>query len=686
MGQKQHTNHLAGQASPYLRQHVHNPVDWYPWGKEAFELAKKQDKPIFLSIGYATCHWCHVMEQESFKNPTVAALMNEAFVNVKVDREELPQVDSLYMEFAQAILGGGGGWPLNLVLTPELKPVFAATYLSPQASEGMLSLPEVIERVREMWNSDEKAELFSQADKMVEALTEMEEVEADDAFTDEGLIQAIAELHYQLADPIAGGIQSEPKFPMPHHLSFMLRYKDSRARFYAEKTLDMMQRGGIHDHLGGGFARYSVDGEWLVPHFEKMLYDNALAARAYLEGWQASDNELFRLIAEETIAYILREMTHEEGGFYSAEDADSEGEEGRFYTWTMGEVLDVLGDNDGLLFCEFYGIEAEGNFEGRNILHQPESLVDFCKERGLDSITTGDLLSRLRFALFQARQKRERPLRDEKIIVCWNGLMIRALSESFMAFSQPRYLQAATKAADFIEANMWKGGRLLRRWCEGESAFAGCLEDYAYLISGLLSLYKAGGDSRYLNWAIELSNVLSHEYKSEEGAFYRSDGSDPNLLFRQVELHDGAEPSGNAVHAENLLRLYHITGLERFVVEAEGILQHSRVQIRIEPLGGTYHGLALQRYVDKGAPTLVIALDQEETLHEEIVASLGKRFSPHVEVIWRRGGDETLFKLIPLTRDQAPLAGRTTLYLCREGTCAEPTNDGIKILETIQSL
>ncbi len=693
MSEDAHANHLVGEKSPYLQQHADNPVDWYPWSEEAFARAKVEDKPIFLSIGYATCHWCHVMAHETFENPALAKLMNETFVNVKVDREELPHVDSLYMEFAQAMLGGGGGWPLNLVLTPELKPVFAATYMPPEARGGMLGVRQVVERVRDLWGGPQREQLFEQAERILETIegAQVQEIVPEPLDErDRALLEGVCELYYQVADPSFGGIQGAPKFPMPFHFSFMLRYwkenEDSRALFYVSKSLDMMQRGGIHDHVGGGFSRYAIDAEWIVPHFEKMLYDNALLARAYLEAWQATENGLFKAMTEETLDYLLREMQHVEGGFFSAQDADSEGEEGRFYTWTVEEVIDVLGDGDGTLFCDFYNLLPGGNFDGRNVIHQPQGVKEFADEQRMDPLELAEELGSMRRRLFEAREKRVRPLRDEKVIVCWNGLVIRALAEAGLALGRKDYVGAAQRAASFLEKELWKGERLFRRWRDGEAGLAACSEDYAFLIGGLLSLFRVDGNTHWLQWTIALCNVLTEVYRSDDGPLFRTDGTDKNLLVRQIEFYDGAEPSANAVHCENLLRLWQLTGAERFLSEAEAILQRSRPFIEQHPIGSTYSCLALSRYLDRKAPTLVVALGEGEELRDEIAAALGSRFVPGAEVVWRRAGDEDLFHHIPGTESQECVDGKTTLYLCREGRCEAPVNDPKQILKIVREL
>lgn len=409
-----YTNRLIHQKSPYLLQHAHNPVDWYPWGEEAFEAAKKEDKPIFLSIGYATCHWCHVMERESFENVEIAQLLNQTFINIKVDREELPDVDSLYMEFAQSMMAGAAGWPLNVLLTPHLQPFFATTYLPPHSSHGFMGLNDLVRRIAELWATEEKLKIADQAEKIVEVFASNVHSKGEQLASAD-IITAAADLLYKMADPVYGGIRGAPKFPIGYQYSFLLRYykrfKDTRSLFLAEKTLEMMHRGGIYDHLGGGFSRYSVDEKWLVPHFEKMLYDNAILAQAYLEGWQLTKRAPFRQVCEEILNYVLRDMTHPEGGFYSAEDADSEGQEGLFYTWTEQEILEALGTTEGKRFCEFYGVTPSGNFEGRNILHTPFSLEEFATLHSLSQEDQQLQLQRNRQKLWEVKKTGPSPKR-----------------------------------------------------------------------------------------------------------------------------------------------------------------------------------------------------------------------------------------------------------------------------------
>lgn len=684
-----YTNRLINEKSPYLLQHAHNPVDWYSWGEEAFAVARHLDRPIFLSIGYATCHWCHVMERESFENLEIAQLMNDSFINIKVDREELPHVDSLYMEFAQSMMAGAAGWPLNVLLTPELQPFFAATYLPPHTSHGMLGLAELIQRLKEVWAGEERERILAQASKIVEVFAESVHVQGEE-LPDKEQVEDTAELLFKMSDPVHGGMRGVPKFPIGYQSNLMMHYyatmKDSRSLFMVERTLDMMQRGGIYDHLGGGFSRYSVDENWLVPHFEKMLYDNALLIYSYLEAWQITKKPLYRQICEEIIGYILRDMTHRDGGFYSAEDADSEGHEGRFYTWTLEEVQRYLGREESPLFCDFYDITEEGNFEGRSILHTKLRLDEFAKKRGLDA---GDLAMRFdmqKQILWKARELREHPLKDDKILSSWNGLMIFALVEAGCAFGKKEYIDAAVKAARFIKTNMWGSDHLLRRWREGEAYFDAGLDEYAFLIKGLLSLFEADAGIEWLELALAMAKILQTQFKAEDGAFYQTDDKEKNVILRKTQFSDGAEPSGNAVQCENLLRLYQLTLNPEFLKQAEDIFKAVKKFIDNYSPGYCYHIMNLNRYYDKHAPTLVIALDANETHRDELKKAIFSNFIPHKSIIWRREGDEKLFNLLPFLKEQGPQKGQTTLYVCHEGVCRKPLAEISEMLEMIQKL
>ncbi len=688
MATPSHTNRLIHEKSPYLLQHAHNPVDWYPWGKEAFETAKKEDKPIFLSIGYATCHWCHVMEKESFENPEIAKLMNDSFINIKVDREELPEIDSIYMEFAQALMASAGGWPLNLILTPELKPFFAVTYLPPVNRKGLIGMQQFIQHINQLWAGEEKKQLVDQADKIVE-IFEKSAQSTGDALPSQNLIPLAAEALFEMIDPVYGGLKGEPKFPMGYQSLFLLEHarekKDSRSMFCVELTLDMMLQGGIYDQLGGGFSRYSIDEKWMIPHFEKMLYDNAILSETYLEAWQFSKKKSYQRVAEETLDYLLREMMHSDGGFYSAEDADSDGHEGVYYTWTAFEVREGLSNEEAEVFCQYYGITTDGNFEGRNVLHVAVPIEEFAEAIDMPLEEVEKTLTRAKAQLLKRRGIRTRPFKDDKVICSWNGLMIDSLIKGASILHKEHYAQAAVKTAEFLYANLYKEGRLLRRWRENEARFDGGVDDYAFLIKGLISLFEEDQGTKWLKWAIDLADLLFKEFKAEEGAFYYH-LSDPNLLIRKCEYYDGAEPSGNAVHCENLLRLYQLTGNTYYLSQAEDILKAAKTYIESYPPGACYHLKVLQRYYNVKAPTMVIALDEEGTLAKEIKQRLSEHFNPHSLIVWKHANDTQLDALVPSLVDKKSIDGQTAVYICHQDHCEAPLLAIEEILKAIDHL
>lgn len=682
-----YTNRLINEKSPYLQQHAHNPVDWYPWDEEAFETAVAQNKPIFLSIGYATCHWCHVMERESFENSEIAKQMNETFICIKVDREELPDVDSLYMEFAQSMMSGVAGWPLNLILTPDLEPFFAATYLPPEASKGLMGMKDLVEHIHKLWEGEDRERVVSQAEKIVEMFSNSLET-AGENFPEFDLVSNTAEALFKIADPIYGGIKGAPKFPISYQTSFLLRFykttKDSRALFLAEKTLEMMHRGGIYDHLGGGFSRYSVDDQWLVPHFEKMLYDNAILSSTYLEAWKLTKKPIYRKVCEEILHYILRDMRGSEGGFFTAEDADSEGHEGFFYTWTYEEVIKHL-EPEGELFCAYYQITPEGNFEKRNILHAPVPLDLFASQHGKNLEDLNNLFSIQKQKLWQIREKREHPLKDDKILSASNGLMIYTLSEAGKAFQYTPYIEAAVKAARFIKENLWINNELLRRWRENEAKFSAGLDEYAAMIRAALSLFEANAGTEWLNWAIEMANKLKEEFKSEDGAFYQTNGTNKRLILRTCEFSDGAEPSGNAIHTENLLRLYQITWNDDYLLQAEDVLCAVDRLIEQYPPGYCYHAMNLNFYYDDKSPTFVIALNSKKEYESILKKTLNENFIPHKSIIWQTQ-DIELEELLPELKEKLPIEDFTTLYICYEGVCQEPLTNLDEMVRAIEKL
>lgn len=669
-----HSNRLIHEKSPYLLQHAHNPVDWFPWGEEAFQKAKEEDKPIFLSIGYATCHWCHVMEKESFENEEVASFLNDTFVNIKVDREELPEVDALYMEFAQSMMAGSAGWPLNVILTPDLEPFFAATYLPPRSNPGMTGLIDLVYRIQEVWNSEEKEHVLDQAAKIVNVFSSNVHTRGENMPSEEDVV-ALSEVLYRLADPVWGGIKGAPKFPIGYQPLFLLRhysaFKDARSLFLVERTLDCMQRGGIYDHLGGGFSRYSVDEEWLQPHFEKMLYDNALLMDAYLEAYLVTKKPFYKTVVGDIATYLLRDMMSPQGAFYSAEDADSEGEEGRFYTWDKAEILKILGKDEGDLFCNFYGVTSEGNFEGRNILHIPLRTPEFAAKHLLDEELVVEALADCKNKLLNTRARRERPLRDDKILSSWNGLAIHSFARAGISLSEPRYSEAALQAARFIKKHLWVNGTLFRRYRDNDARFSAGLEEYAYMIRAALTLFEAGEGSEWLQWALEMNALLEKNFKSENGAYFQSDGEDSRILLRKIHYSDGAEPSGNAMQCENLLRLYQITFEEKHLRAAEDIFKAVKKFSDNYPPGYTYHLMNLMRYYQKNAPTFIVAFrdDKEEAFIKKLLVN---EYIPFKAVVFKRLNDKMLLEGAPLLKLYSPIGEKTALYICHRGACERP--------------
>jgi Highly conserved protein containing a thioredoxin domain len=570
------TNRLINEKSPYLLQHAHNPVDWYPWGDEAFAKAGRENKPIFLSIGYSTCHWCHVMERESFENNEVADLLNEKFVAIKVDREERPDIDHIYMQVCQT-LTGSGGWPLTIIMTPEHQPFYAATYLPPKSRGGMMGLVELLGRLSDLWENDQEKAL--QAGRDISSWVQRSSGFNGGQLLAKAIFSQAYQQYTQMFDRTYGGFGSAPKFPTPHALVFLLKYHEqnpgSKALDMVEKTLTSMYQGGIYDHIGFGFARYSTDRKWLVPHFEKMLYDNALLAIAYLEAFRLTGKELYSQVAEDIFTYVMRDMQSPLGGFYSAEDADSEGEEGKYYTWSLSEVMDALG-SDGSSFCEAYDIAPAGNFEGRsipNLIHNSRAME------------TRNQFAAERQVLLELREQRVKPLRDDKILTAWNGLMIAALAMGARIMKQQKYQEAAQKAADFILGNLRReDGRLLARYREGEALYPAYASDYAYLVWGLTELHESGAGGRYLQTALELNNDLLRLFWDEqEGGLFFYGADSEQLLTRPKEVFDGALPSDNAVATFNFLRLAKIARESELAAKARQQFQHFAGAINENP-------------------------------------------------------------------------------------------------------
>lgn len=544
-------NRLINEKSPYLLQHAHNPVDWFPWGQEAFDKAKLEDKPIFLSIGYSTCHWCHVMASESFEDNEVAKILNKDYISIKVDKEERPDIDAVYMKACQ-FMTGQGGWPNTIIMTPDQRPFFAATYLPKRTSYGRVGLIEILEKTISAWKND-RNKVDIAADRIVSVLNEEAKLEAAEISDLSDHIISTALSDYETSfDERYGGFGSHPKFPTPHNLLLLMKiyeiYKDERALEMVEITLTQMYRGGIFDHIGGGFSRYSTDRMWLAPHFEKMLYDNALLVIAYTEAYRITEDDLYKKVVTETLDYVMREMTDPDGGFYSSQDADSEGEEGKYYLFSLKEVLQILGEEDGKLFSSFYDITDKGNFEGL-------SIPNLLKNRDYRKIPE-EILA-MRNKLFSYRAERVHLSKDDKILTSWNGLMIAAFSLAYRVFRNREYLDAAEKADAFIISKLTKKDGGLRVWyCDRDSGGKGFLEDYSYYIWGLLELYESTYKISYLQRALDINKRMIHDYWDEErSGFYMTTINSEKLIIRPKETYDGAMPSGNSVAAYNMIRL-----------------------------------------------------------------------------------------------------------------------------------
>ncbi|XJZ25762.1 thioredoxin domain-containing protein [Bacillota bacterium Lsc_1132] len=658
-------NRLITEKSPYLLQHAHNPVDWYPWGEEAFEKAKRENKPLFVSIGYSTCHWCHVMERESFEDEEVAKLLNERFISIKVDREERPDLDSIYMNVCQMI-NGQGGWPLSVFMTPDKVPFYAGTYFPKESRYGYPGFKDVIVGLSNKYHED-PAHVQEVVASVIEALKHNQSSLSDEEISSKAVEDGFR--HYRRSfDPRYGGFGEKPKFPIPHSLTFLLRYyqysKDNRALEMVERTLKGLAKGGIYDHIGYGFSRYSVDEKYLVPHFEKMLYDNALLAIAYLETFQVTKNDFYKKIAQEIFTYILRDMQHPEGGFYSAEDADSEGEEGKFYVWTPEEIKEVLGEELGELFCQTYDISESGNFEGKSI----PNLIAFSEQE--DELQT---LEGARKKLFEYRKKRIPPYKDDKILTSWNGLMIAALAKGARIAKNSAYLEAAEKAITFIEKNMMIDGRLMVRYRDGEVKNKGFIDDYAFLLWGYLEIYESTLNFDYVQKAKKLTeNMFNLFWDDEAGGFFFYGSDHEELLVRQKEFYDGAIPSGNSVAAMQMIRLARLTGDYKLEETVQKLFKASVVQLNRYPEG---HSFLLQTFLltQMGMKEVIVlrAKSDNEKI-KMLLKELQEEFHPALTYLIGEN-QEALAEIAPFTKDYQPIGKETTVYVCENFVCNQPT-------------
>jgi hypothetical protein len=668
-------NQLSKENSPYLLQHANNPVDWYPWGEAALQKARLEDKPILLSIGYAACHWCHVMAHESFEDESIAQKMNAWFVNIKVDREERPDLDSIYMKAVVSITGQGG-WPMTVFLTPEGRPFFGGTYFPPVPRYGMPGFSQVLQSVAMAWRNrrDEVLRSASQIVDHLNAASQTLSITGDRAFSPGSLEMAVQQLSDRF-DSKWGGFSPAPKFPQPMVIEFLLRENirtgNSLALEMAEFTLEKMARGGIYDHLGGGFARYSTDERWLVPHFEKMLYDNAQLARIYLHAWQITKKPLYRKVVEETLDYIQREMTHPGGGFYSSQDADSEGEEGKYYVWSQLEINQVLGE-DAKLFSEVYGVTEPGNWDGKNILYLEKSPEEIAGDNGIE---LNELSERMKSAgrnLFNIRKRRVHPGLDDKVTVSWNGLAMAAFAEAGSILKRQDYLETATHNAVFLYETMrTEMGRLMRTWKSGANAKnSGFLEDYAFLADGLLALYQAGFETHWFEWALDLAEQMLLYFPDQENeGFYDTADDHEQLIQRPKDIEDNAIPSGNSRAVQVFLKLGMYTGESNYYQIAErAFLPVSRLLNRY-PFGFGDWLSAASLYFSRGIEVALIGNKDEITPFLQVIYDT---FRPFMILA---SGQELDIKRIPLLEDRPKKNGLPTAYICRQFICQSPVTD-----------
>lgn len=665
-------NHLAEEKSPYLLQHAGNPVDWYPWGEEAFHRAKAEDKPVFLSIGYSTCHWCHVMAHESFENDKIAEILNQNYIAVKVDREERPDVDSVYMSVCQAMTGQGG-WPLTIVMTPKCRPFFAGTYLPPKARYGMTGLDELLKMIADRWKN-EKDRLLQAGDEILNFLKEQNKVslqgEPDKKLVKEGFAQFLERF-----DPKYGGFGEAPKFPTPHNLLFLMEYAKKEKREEAlkmvEKTLSQMYRGGIFDHVGGGFSRYSTDEKWLVPHFEKMLYDNALLAIAYLEAYTITGKDQYLFVAERTLQYVEAELTDEKGGFYCGQDADSDGVEGRYYVFDPDEIKEYLGEYDGEYFCSWFDITYHGNFEGKSI----PNLIDNPRFEERNS-----RIANINQVLSSIRRKRASLHKDDKILLSWNGLMIAAFAKAYAVTGEESYLKTALKAEQFITQKLVKGGKLLVRYRDGDSAGEGKIDDYAFYCYALLMLYRVTYRVEFLEKAISFAKDMTDQFfDMENGGFYIYARDAQKLIVRSKEIYDGAVPSGNSVAAFVLYKLAQLTGEEKWQELFHKQIRFLAGNIADYPSAYSFTLLALMQVLYPSRELVCLEPSAKEI---EELRRLGERDSNLAIVVKTKENADRLKKAAPFTEAYGIIPGKGQFYLCTQNRCQAPV-DSLKEIADI---
>lgn len=687
-------NKLINEKSPYLLQHAYNPVDWHAWGDEAFEKADKENKPVFLSIGYSTCHWCHVMEHESFEDPEVAKLMNDVFVSIKVDREERPDIDHIYMNVCQ-MMTGQGGWPLSIVMTPDKRPFFSGTYFPKENRFGRIGFKDLIKGIDNAWKT-KRDEIEKNADQITSYLKQASINDAGNELPIEILHNAYKYFHERF-DNQYGGWGIKPKFPSPHNLLFLLRYSkksgEERALQMVEKTLLEMAKGGIFDHIGFGFHRYSTDQQWLVPHFEKMLYDQAMLLHAFTECYQATNNGKLKETAQQIIEYVSRDMISSEGGFYSAEDADSEGVEGKFYVWTTDEVKEILNEEESNLFKQIYNFEKEGNYEeeaahsrnGTNIPHLKKSHEELSNETGIELNNLKPLLERMRKKLFDVREKRVHPQKDDKILTDWNGLMVSALAKAGRVFDNINYIRLAEKAIQFIDSKLTdETGKLIHRYREGEAKLNAVLDDYAFVMWGLIELYQATFNTDYLHKAVSFYDILMKHYWDDlNGGFFFTPDFGENLLVRTKEIYDSAIPSGNSVMMNNLIKLARLTSGEQFEETANLLSKSYSDNVSSAPQAFAYFLCGLD-FAKGPSNEIVLVTDNNKEGLNAFLNKLNENFIPNqVVIVVDKSDRKAIEKLAPFVKEYKTKDGQPTAYVCRNFACSMPVTTPDEMLKLI---
>lgn len=689
-GSAKYTNRLILESSPYLLQHAHNPVNWYAWGDAAFEEARRLNRPVLLSVGYSTCHWCHVMEEKSFENEEIAAIMNANYIAIKVDREERPDLDALYMASLYSFKKSGG-WPMTVWLTPDRKPFYAGTYFPPYDSGRRVGFFSILNSMSELYRSN-PAEVAETSKSVVASLTRSLVMQGAGELPEASALDRALMLYQRQYDSGNGGLQGSRKFPSSLPIRFLLRehrrVNSLQALHMARQTLDAMQKGGIYDHLGGGFHRYTTDATWTVPHFEKMLYDNALLVPAYVEAYQVTGDSAYATTARDVLTYVLRDMTSPEGPFYSATDADSEGEEGIFFVWRPDQVKEVLGEELTPLALKAYGITPSGNFEhGSTVLRRDLRVKDLAARLKETPAGVESNLREVRSKLFAARALRPAPLRDEKQIIAWNGLMISAFSRAGQALDEEAFAEAGARAADVLLAKGKMKGRLARYLRDGKAHGSGVLEDYAFFEAGLLDLFEVTADEKWLKAAMELQNTLDREFWDEkEGGYFVTRSDQKDLLVREKNLRDGAVPSGNSVATLNLLRLHGLTTSDAYLQRAEKLMKAFSLRIQQAPTTVSEMLLALDFYLEPTKEILIIAPENRSQAHE-FVSELNRTFLPsRVQLVLSQKEAEALSKRIPLLQGKRALGGKVTAYVCLNQTCERPVTEVADFRAQLQRL